>query len=153
MAHRKTDTFRTAPLLDLFPALEPYSTGYLNADDTHQIYWEQSGNPDGSPVVVFHGGPGAGSSPTLRQYFDPNHYRVILFDQRGCGKSTPHGCLENNTTNHLLQDIEALRQHLNIDCWHIFGGSWGSTLALSYASLHPDKCKSLVLRGIFFDET
>lgn len=145
----KNDHYRHPPLLDLFPPVEPYSTGYLAVGEPHQIYWEQSGNPDGIPIVVFHGGPGAGCSPILRQFFDPEHYRIILFDQRGCGKSTPHGSLQDNTTADLLSDIEKLRDHLSVDRWHIFGGSWGSTLALSYAARHADKCQSMILRGIF----
>ncbi|MEM6780900.1 MAG: prolyl aminopeptidase [Pseudomonadota bacterium] len=145
----KKNTNRPPPLLDIFPAIEPYSTGHLAVDDTHQIYWEQSGNPDGQPIVVFHGGPGAGTSPVLRQFFDPDHYRIIMFDQRGCGKSTPHGSLKDNTTKHLISDIEKLREHLSIERWHIFGGSWGSTLALSYAAIHADKVTSMILRGIF----
>lgn len=145
----KNDHYRQTPLLDLFPPLEPYSTGFLPVDDIHQIYWEQSGNPDGMPIVVFHGGPGAAASPVLRQFFDPDYFRIIMFDQRGCGKSTPHGSLENNTTKHLLRDIEKLRMHLSIDQWHIFGGSWGSTLALCYASEYTNRCLGMVLRGIF----
>lgn len=145
----KNDHYRHPPLLDLFPPLEPYSSGYLPVDDVHQIYWEQSGNPDGAAIVLFHGGPGAGTSPVLRQFFDPEFYRIILFDQRGCGKSSPHGSLEDNDTKHLIQDIEKLRTHLSIEQWHIFGGSWGSTLALTYASQYPERCKSLILRGIF----
>ena len=116
------------------------------------MYWEQCGNPDGVPVVLFHGGPGGGCSPELRRFFDPDHYRIILFDQRGCGRSTPLACLENNTTAHLIQDIEKLREHLSIDKWHVFGGSWGSTLALSYAAEHAGKCISMILRGIFLME-
>lgn len=118
-------------------------------DDTHQLYWEQCGNPQGVPVVYLHGGPGAGINPTSRRYFDPDYYRIILFDQRGAGKSTPHGSLENNTTAHLVGDIERIRQHLSVEQWHVFGGSWGSTLALSYAAAYPETCLSLMLRGIF----
>ncbi|MAZ76005.1 MAG: prolyl aminopeptidase [Micavibrio sp.] len=138
--------------MDLFPEIVPYSSGYLPVENPHEIYWEQSGNPDGTPVVVLHGGPGGGTSPVNRQFFDPDHYRIILFDQRGAGKSTPPVCLINNTTQHLVQDIEALREHLGIEKWHVFGGSWGSTLALSYAAKHADKIKSMVLRGIFLME-
>ena len=145
-------TKHTSPLLDLFPAIRPYSTGYMSVDTPHEIYWEQCGNPDGIPIVVFHGGPGGGCSESLRRFFDPDHYRIILFDQRGCGRSTPHLCLDDNNTAALIRDIEQLREHLNIDKWHIFGGSWGSTLALSYAVLHADKCISMVLRGIFLME-
>ncbi len=148
----KNNSYRPAPLMDLFPEIVPYSSGYLPVENPHEIYWEQSGNPDGTPVVVLHGGPGGGTSPVNRQFFDPDHYRIILFDQRGAGKSTPPVCLINNTTQHLVQDIEALREHLGIEKWHVFGGSWGSTLALSYAAKHADKIKSMVLRGIFLME-
>ncbi|MBX2834061.1 MAG: prolyl aminopeptidase [Micavibrio sp.] len=140
--------------MDLFSAIEPYSSGFLIADDIHQIYWEQSGNPDGVPIVFLHGGPGAGASPAHRRFFDPDHYRIIIFDQRGCGRSQPLGELKNNTTALLLSDIEALRKRLNIERWHIFGGSWGSTLAMEYAIAHPQKVLSLILRGIFlFDQS
>lgn len=151
MPHRKKE-HTTKPLLDLFPEITPYSSGYLPVEKPHEIYWEQSGNPDGQPVVFLHGGPGGGSSPSYRQFFDPDHYRIIIFDQRGAGKSTPHASIENNTTNHLVSDIEKLRAHLSIDRWHVFGGSWGSTLALSYAANHADKIISMVLRGIFLME-
>ncbi|MCI5060480.1 MAG: prolyl aminopeptidase [Alphaproteobacteria bacterium] len=140
------------PLLELFPPLKPYSSGYLSVEEPHEIYWEQSGNPEGVPIVFLHGGPGGGCSPTYRQFFDPDHYRIILFDQRGAGRSTPHACLENNTTQALIEDIEKIRNHLGIEKWHIFGGSWGSTLALSYAVQHADKCLGLILRGIFLME-
>lgn len=143
---------RRAPLLDLFPALSPYSSGYLNVDDVHTLYWEQSGNPDGTPVVLLHGGPGEGATPTHRRFFDPSHYRIIIFDQRGAGRSTPLGELRSNTLPDLVADIERLRQHLNIPRWHIFGGSWGSTLALAYAQAQPQNCISLTLRGIFLME-
>jgi proline iminopeptidase len=143
---------RRPPLMDLFPALTPYSSGFLAVDDIHNIYWEQSGNPDGIPVVLLHGGPGAGATPTHRRFFDPDHYRIIIFDQRGCGRSHPLGSLERNTTKLLLEDIETLRRHLNIERWHIFGGSWGSTLALLYANQHPERCLSLILRGIYLHE-
>ncbi len=133
----------------LFPEIEPYSTGFLDVDPPHTLYWEQSGNPDGVPVVFLHGGPGGGTVPEHRRLFDPAHYRIILFDQRGCGRSTPNMCLEHNTRAHLVSDMETLRYHLKIERWHLFGGSWGSTLALSYASRHPEKCLSLTLRGIF----
>ncbi len=137
---------------DLFPDIQPYSSGYLAVETPHEIYWEQCGNPDGVPVVFLHGGPGGKCSPKSRRYFDPNHYRIVLFDQRGAGRSTPPVCLENNSPVHLVNDIEVLRKHLNIDTWHVFGGSWGSTLALLYASAYPDKIKSLILRGIFLME-
>jgi len=134
---------------DLYPALNPMRSGMLDVGDGHQIYWEQSGNPDGHPVIFLHGGPGAGCSPTHRRFFDPTHYRIVLFDQRGCGKSTPYANTQNNTTNHLIADIEALREHLLIDSWLVFGGSWGSTLALAYGIAHADRCLGFVLRGIF----
>src|SRR5262245_61274842 len=143
---------RRPPLMDLFPALTPYSSGFLSVDDIHNIYWEQSGNPDGVPVVLLHGGPGAGATPTHRRFFDPDHYRIIIFDQRGCGRSHPLGGLDKNTTQHLISDMEALRKHLSIPRLHIFGGSWGSTLALLYANMYPQTCLSLVLRGIFLME-
>ena len=144
--------YQRKALLDLFPAITPYSSGFLAVDSTHNIYWEQSGNPDGVPVILLHGGPGAGATPTHRRFFDPDHYRIIIFDQRGCGRSTPLGGLENNTTENLLNDIEALRKHFGIKAWHLFGGSWGSTLALLYAIQHPERCISLMLRGIFLCE-
>lgn len=137
------------PAMDIYPPIEPYSTGFLKLDETHDMYWEQSGNPDGVPLVYFHGGPGGGCSPLMRQFFDPNHYRIILYDQRGSGKSQPLGCLENNTTAHLLADAEKLREHLGIEKWHIYGGSWGSTMALCYAAAYPERCHSMILRGIF----
>lgn len=148
----KNSSYRPAPMMDLFPAVTPYSSGYLPVETPHEIYWEQSGNPDGEPIVVLHGGPGGGSSAVNRQFFDPDHYRIIIFDQRGAGKSTPPVCLINNTTAHLVNDIEALREHLGIEKWHVFGGSWGSTLALSYAAKHANRIKSMVLRGIFLME-
>lgn len=151
MPHRKKENL-DKPLLDLFPEIEPYSSGYLAVDAPHELYWEQSGNPDGIPVIYLHGGPGGGSNPAYRQFFDPDHYRIILFDQRGAGKSTPQGSVDNNTTAHLVEDIEKLREHLSIDRWHVFGGSWGSTLALSYAANHADKIMSMTLRGIFLME-
>ncbi|ERN18524.1 proline iminopeptidase isoform X2 [Amborella trichopoda] len=134
---------------NLYPPIEPYSVGFLKVSDIHTIYWEQSGNPDGHPVVFLHGGPGAGTSPNNRRFFDPEFYRIILFDQRGAGKSTPHACLENNTTWDLISDIEKLKEHLGILEWQVFGGSWGSTLALAYSQSHPEKVTGLVLRGIF----
>ncbi|MGB1077503.1 MAG: prolyl aminopeptidase, partial [Bdellovibrionales bacterium] len=137
---------------NLYPAIEPYSTGFLEVDNTHTLYWEQCGNPDGVPIIFLHGGPGSGSSPFHRRFFDPEHYRIILFDQRGAGRSSPHASLENNTRAHLVEDIEKLRHHLRIEKWHVFGGSWGSTLALSYAIEHTKNVKSLILRGIFLLE-
>jgi proline iminopeptidase len=136
-------------LRDLYPAIEPYASGQLNVDDIHSVYWEECGNPAGIPVLFLHGGPGGGCSATSRRYFDPARFRVILFDQRGAGRSTPNGELRNNTTAHLIADMEALRSLRRIDSWHLFGGSWGSTLAVAYAEEHPEACLSLTLRGIF----
>lgn len=135
--------------LSLYPPIEPFSTGSLKVSDLHQIYYEVSGNPNGVPAVVCHGGPGGGSTPSMRRYFDPTKYKIIVFDQRGCGKSTPHAELRENTTWDLVGDIEKLREHLNIDRWLVFGGSWGSTLSLAYAEAHPERVLALVLRGIF----
>jgi len=133
----------------LYPAIEPYSTGFLPVSDLHQVYYEECGNPQGKPVVFLHGGPGAGCSPKARQFFDPAVYRIVLFDQRGCGRSKPHAELTDNSTWHLVADIEQLREHLGIARWQVFGGSWGSTLALAYAQTHPTRVSELVLRGIF----
>ncbi|KAJ3090700.1 hypothetical protein HK102_002922 [Quaeritorhiza haematococci] len=146
-----TATATTQPALrELYaPVPEPYESGHLAVSSLHSIYWEQSGNPKGNPVLYVHGGPGGGTSPDDRRYFDPSAYRIVLFDQRGCGKSTPSSELEENDTWSLVEDIEKLRMHLNIDKWVIFGGSWGSTLALAYAETHPTRVKALVLRGIF----
>lgn len=124
-------------------------TGRLDVGDGHSMYFEQCGNPNGVPVAIVHGGPGGGCSPLMRRYHDPDHYRIILFDQRGCGRSTPHACLDHNTTWHLVDDMERLRSYLGIARWHLFGGSWGSTLALTYALSHPDAVISFALRGIF----
>lgn len=135
--------------MDLYPKIEPYDRGMLDVGDGHQLYYEQSGNPSGVPVVFLHGGPGAGSNPAHRRFFDPEFYRIVIFDQRGAGRSRPFASLECNTTDHLVGDIELLRQHLNIHSWLAFGGSWGSTLALVYALRHADRCLGLVLRGIF----
>jgi proline iminopeptidase len=132
-----------------YPENEPYARGRLKVSDLHEIYFEECGNPGGKPVVVLHGGPGGGVSPGLRRFHDPGHYRIILFDQRGCGRSTPHASLIDNTTWHLVSDIEALRQHLQIERWQVFGGSWGSTLALAYGQTHPERVVEFVLRGIF----
>lgn len=133
----------------LYPPLEPFNTFRLPVSGLHQIHVEEAGNPQGVPVVFFHGGPGGGTDPMHRRYFDPAKYRIVLFDQRGCGKSTPHAELKENTTWDLVNDAEAIRTKLKIDRWHVFGGSWGSTLALSYAVQHPEKVRSLTLRGIF----
>lgn len=139
----------TPALLPLFPELAANRTGYLQLDALHSMYWEQSGNPNGIPVVFLHGGPGAGSGPQHRRFFDPARYNIVVFDQRGAGRSRPFGELHDNTTPHLIADIEALRNHLGIDRWVVFGGSWGSTLALAYAEAHPGQCLGLILRGIF----
>ncbi|MFZ5656766.1 MAG: prolyl aminopeptidase [Pseudomonadota bacterium] len=133
----------------LYPEIEPFDTGTLQVDERHCLYYEQCGNPRGKPVVLLHGGPGAGCSTRMRQFHDPAKYRIILFDQRGSGRSTPHADLVDNTTWHLVADIETLREHLGIDRWQVFGGSWGSTLALAYAQTHPHRVTELVLRGIF----
>jgi len=132
-----------------YPEIEPYETGTLEVSDLHTIYYEQSGNPEGKPVVFVHGGPGGGTDAKQRRFFDPKAYRIILFDQRGCGRSTPHAELKDNTTWHLIADMEAIREKLGIDAWQVFGGSWGSTLALAYAEKHPQRVTELVLRGIF----
>jgi len=133
----------------LFPPIVPSRHGFMQVDSLHTIYWEEVGNPDGVPVIFLHGGPGAGLSPQHRRFFDPEHYRVILFDQRGAGKSAPLGECRNNTTQLLVQDIERLRMEFGIDKWLVFGGSWGSTLALAYGEAHPERCLGFVLRGIF----
>jgi len=141
---------RTAPLRsELYPALEPRRSGMLPLDGGHAMYWEECGNPAGVPVVFLHGGPGAGSAPNHRRFFDPAAYRIVIFDQRGAGRSTPLGEIADNTTPHLVADIERLREHLGIARWLVFGGSWGSTLALAYGEAHPDRCLGFVLRGIF----
>jgi proline iminopeptidase len=136
-------------LLVLYPPIEPFDSGILDVDGPHRMYYEQAGNPRGVPVVFLHGGPGAGASAVHRQFFDPRFYRIVVFDQRGSGRSTPLGCLENNTTPALVEDMEKLRAKLGIDRWLVFGGSWGSTLALAYAEHHAERCLGLVLRGIF----
>ncbi len=134
---------------DLFPEILPSRHGFLEPDSLHRIYWEESGNPDGIPVLFLHGGPGSGTSPQQRRFFDPAHYRIVLFDQRGSGKSTPYASISDNTTPHLIADIELLRKTLGIEKWLVFGGSWGSTLALAYGEAHPEACLGFVLRGIF----
>ncbi len=134
---------------NLYPEIEPFNKNWLKANDLHQIYYEECGSPDGVPVVFLHGGPGSGCNPTQRRFFDPKHYRIILLDQRGCGRSTPQGEVTDNTTDDLVRDIETLRHHLGIAKWHVFGGSWGSTLALAYAVKHVNAVISLTLRGIF----
>ena len=134
---------------ELYPPIEPFKSGMLDTGDGHQIYWELSGNPDGKPAVFLHGGPGAGCSPDHRRLFDPRRYCVLLFDQRGCGRSRPAASLENNTTWHLVADIERLRTLLGVEHWLVFGGSWGSTLALAYAQTHAERVSALIVRGIF----
>jgi proline iminopeptidase len=133
----------------LYPEIEPYDTGFLKVSERHTLYYEQCGNPGGKPAVFLHGGPGGGANPYCRRFFDPDAYRIVLFDQRGCGRSTPYADLTDNTTWHLVADIERLREQLGIERWQVFGGSWGSTLALAYAETHPDRVTELVLRGIF----
>jgi proline iminopeptidase len=133
----------------LYPPIEPYRQGWLAVGGTHRLYWEESGNPAGQPVVFLHGGPGAGCAPLHRRFFDPAHYRIVLFDQRGAGRSVPAALVADNTTPFLVADIESLRRHLSIERWLIFGGSWGSTLALAYGQAHPERCLGFVLRGIF----
>jgi proline iminopeptidase len=132
-----------------YPPVEPHAEGMLDVGSGHRVYWEESGNPKGKPVVFLHGGPGGGTDAKQRRFFDPDRYRIVLFDQRGCGRSTPHASLVDNTTWHLVSDIELLRAHLGIERWQVFGGSWGSTLALAYAQRHPERVTELVLRGIF----
>jgi proline iminopeptidase len=134
---------------ELYPEIEPYASGRLEVDPIHSLYWEECGNPKGIPVVFLHGGPGGGCSSTSRRFFDPARFRIVLFDQRGAGRSTPNGEVRNNTTAHLIADMEALRKLRGLEAWHLFGGSWGSTLALAYAQEFPSVCRSLTLRGIF----
>ena len=133
----------------LYPITKPFNSGFLPVPGGHEIYYEESGNPRGKPAVFVHGGPGAATDPKMRGFFDPKRYRIVLFDQRGCGKSRPHASLENNTTWDLVADMERLREHLGIERWLVFGGSWGSTLALAYSETHPERVTELVLRGIF----
>ena len=139
----------TRPQRDLFPPVPADARGQLPLDGRHTMYWEAAGKPDGQPALFLHGGPGAGAAADHRRFFDPQHYRVVLFDQRGAGRSTPLGETRDNTTQHLIADIERLREHLDIDRWLLFGGSWGSTLALAYAESHPERVTGLVLRGVF----
>tara|TARA_Y100000588_G_C14244736_1_gene920943 strand:- start:417 stop:1376 length:960 start_codon:yes stop_codon:yes gene_type:complete len=136
----------------LFPVIEPRACGYLTVSELHKIYWEEMGNPSGVPVLFLHGGPGAGIAPIHRRFFDPCHYRIILFDQRGAGKSKPTAECRENTTQDLIKDIEKLRRHLKIDGWLVFGGSWGSTLAIAYGESNPDSCLGFVLRGVFLGQ-
>jgi proline iminopeptidase len=141
----------TSPLSaqGIYPPIEPYASGYLNVDSDHALYWETCGNPQGLPALFLHGGPGGGCSPNSRRFFDPARYRIILFDQRGCGRSTPAGSLVSNTTGHLLGDIEELRRTLHVEHWLLFGGSWGATLALAYAQQYSDRVRAIVLRAVF----
>jgi len=136
-------------IIDLYPSFDAYDDNFLRVSDLHTIHYEQSGNPNGKPVVILHGGPGGGMNPQYRRYFDPKVWRVVQFSQRGCGQSTPFAELRENTTWDLVEDIEKLRRHLEIDTWAVFGGSWGSTLSLSYAQSYPVNCQALFLRGIF----
>ena len=136
-------------LRTLYPEISENFSKMLKVDDVHTIYYEESGNPNGIPVVFLHGGPGGGTSPAGRRYFDPEAYRIILLDQRGSGQSTPRACLKDNDTWHIIEDIEKIRKELNIDKWLVFGGSWGTTLSLCYAIKHPERVLGLVLRGIF----
>jgi proline iminopeptidase len=133
----------------MYPDIAPHVSGMMDLDGHHKMYWEVSGNPDGVPVVFLHGGPGAGASSSHRRFFDPDHYRIVIFDQRGCGRSKPFGALENNTTQHLIADMEQLRISLEIESWLVFGGSWGSSLALAYGMTHPQRVKGFILRGLF----
>jgi proline iminopeptidase len=141
--------FKAGDDYPLFSPLDAYASGMLDVGAPHRIYWEQSGNPKGTPVVFLHGGPGAGTAPAYRRFFDPARYRIILFDQRGAGRSTPEAELADNTTAALIADMEALRAHLRIERWTVFGGSWGSTLALAYGQMHPARCIGFILRGVF----
>ncbi|NTX00334.1 MULTISPECIES: prolyl aminopeptidase [Myxococcus] len=140
---------QSPPSRMLYPPLEPYRMGRLRVSSLHELYFEECGNPKGKPVVFVHGGPGGGTDAKQRRFFDPTAYRIVLFDQRGCGRSTPHASLEENTTWDLVADMERLREHLGIERWQLFGGSWGSTLSLAYAQTHPERVTELVLRGIF----
>ncbi|KMW58862.1 Proline iminopeptidase [Candidatus Rhodobacter oscarellae] len=144
---KSADRRNSAPYLH--PPIDPFDQRVMEVGDGHRIYVEQCGNRDGIPVVVLHGGPGGGCSPAMRRYFDPSVYRIVLFDQRGCGRSRPHASVEANTTWHLVRDIEAIREALDIEQWCVFGGSWGATLALVYAETHPDRAAYLILRGVF----
>ncbi len=138
-----------APVRGLYPAIDPFDERRISVSGAHQLYVEQSGNPEGRPVLFVHGGPGGGTDPVQRRFFDPERYRIILFDQRGCGKSTPYASLEHNTTHHLVSDMEAIRRELAIERFQLFGGSWGSSLSLAYAQAYPERVTELVLRGIF----
>lgn len=148
-ASRARQAPATNAMRKLYPAIKPYASGMLRVSSEHEIYYEQCGNPQGKPVVFVHGGPGAGCDARARAFFDPKTYRIVLFDQRGCGRSKPHASLVDNTTWHLVDDMEQLRKHLRIDAWQVFGGSWGSTLGLAYAQTHPSRVTEIILRGIF----
>jgi proline iminopeptidase len=143
------ELYKLIKTFNLYPPIEPYVQHSLQVDSTHTLHLEECGNPKGIPVLFVHGGPGGGYAPIHRQFFDPAVYRIVLFDQRGCGKSRPHACLTNNTTAHLIEDIEKIRRHLEIEKWVLFGGSWGSTLSLLYAQAYPERVLGLILRGIF----
>ena len=147
--HSPSVSIMKDPVTWLYPPIEPYNTGRLQVSPVHELYFEETGNPSGKPVIFLHGGPGGGSDPKQRRFFHPEKYRIVNFDQRGCGKSTPYASLEANTTWDLVADIEKIREHLGIERWQVFGGSWGSTLALAYSETHPDRVTELVLRGIF----
>jgi len=147
--NRQRTTAPRAGRPGLFPEIEPFAGGGLDVGDGHRLHWEECGNPLGTPVVFLHGGPGAGSDAVHRRFFDPGHYRIVLFDQRGAGRSSPHASIRDNTTWHLVADIEALRMHRRIDRWLVFGGSWGATLALAYGERHPERCLGFILRGVF----
>jgi proline iminopeptidase len=149
LAKRKRPAKSAAGRRTLYPAIQPYNSGMLRVSGVHEIYYEECGNPNGKPAVFVHGGPGAGCDNRARCFFDPDAYRIVLFDQRGCGRSRPHASLVDNTTWHLVADMDQLRTHLGIDRWLVFGGSWGSTLGLAYAQTHPQRVSELVLRGIF----
>jgi len=149
MPNQLIETITKPDQAGLYPDIAPFRSGTLPVSNLHTLYWEESGNPQGAPVLFLHGGPGAGSNPRQRRFFDPQHYRIVLFDQRGAGRSTPLGECRDNTLPLLIDDIEALRQALGIDKWLIFGGSWGSTLALAYGQAHPQRCSGFVLRGVF----
>ncbi len=149
MTTRRPGPGQPSPGNDLFPPVEPHTAGHLAVDETHRLYWEECGDPAGMPVLFLHGGPGAGCSPVHRRFFNPRHYRIILLDQRGSGRSEPAGSLMDNTTPHLVADMEHLRRHLGVGAWLLFGGSWGSTLALAYGLAHPERCLGFILRGVF----
>jgi proline iminopeptidase len=143
------DTQRSTRRLGLYPPIEPSRKGHLEVGEGHEIYWEECGRPDGLPVIALHGGPGGGAAPAMRRFFDPKRYRILIFDQRGCGRSIPFAETRDNDTQRLIADMERLRAHFGVDQWVVFGGSWGATLALAYARSHPDQTKALILRGVF----